>query len=86
MQLQQVNRVGLQVLKAAFDKRREILTIVTVGGVRIEPATGLGGDVKLFLSLLFQLGQQPFAVAVAINIGRVKKVHAAVECGVQGGE
>ena len=86
MQLQQVNRVGLQVLKAAFDKRREILTIVTVGSVRIEPATRLGGNVKFVLPLPAQFRQQPFAVAVTIDIRRVEEIHAAVERGVQRGE
>ena len=86
MQLQQVDRVGFQVFQAAFDKRGEVGAVVTVRRVRVEPAAGLGGDVKFFLPLLAQFGQQPFAVAVAIDVRRVEEIHAAVERGVERGE
>ncbi len=35
VQLQQVERVGLQVLEAAFDKCVQVFGGVTVGGVRV---------------------------------------------------
>ena len=86
MQLQQVNRVGVQVPQAALNPRREVFAAVTFRCLLRQPASGLGGDVKFFLPFLFQLCQQPFAAAVAIDVRRVEEIHAAVERGMERGE
>jgi len=86
MQLQQVNRVSLQIPQAALDPRRQILAVVALRGLLCQPASRLGGDIKLFLSFLFEAREQSFAAAVAVDIGGVKKIHSAIERRVEGGQ
>ncbi len=69
-----------------MDESGEVLAVVTFGRLRRQAASGFRGDVKLFLPLLFEFGEQPFTTSIAINIGGVEKVHTAVERGVQRGE
>ena len=79
MQLQQVERLDFQVLKASFDEGRQVLHCVTGGNVRIESPAGFGGDKDLFPAFALQLGQQTFAMSVAVNISGVKEVDAKID-------
>ena len=83
MQLQQIDRVRIQVLQAALNPRRKILAAVAFRYLLGQAASSLGGDVKLLLPFPAQFCHQPFAVAVAVNVCRVEEIHATVECGVQ---
>src|SRR6266516_4870446 len=69
-----------------MDEGGEVFAAVTFRRLRRQAAPGFCGDVKLFLSLLFESGEQPFAAAIAINIGGVEEVHPAVERCVERGE
>lgn len=51
--------------------------------VGIKAPSGLGGDDDLLRAFTLQLGQQSFAVSVAVNIGRVKKVDAKIDGAMQ---
>ena len=86
MQLQQVNRVRVQVSQAALDERREVRMVVALRRLFRQPAPGLGGDVKRLLPLAAQFCQQPFTPPVAVNVRRVEEIHAAVQRGMERGE
>src|SRR6185369_8413060 len=79
MQLQQVQRVRLQIPKAALNKSRKVLPVVTTGNVRIQAASRLSCDIKRIAAFIAQLRQQPFTAPITINVGGVKKIHAPVK-------
>src|SRR5258708_4553444 len=79
MELEQFNRVGFEVLEAAFDERDQVLAVVAAGLVRIEAAAGFGGNMELFAAFFAQLRQQPFAAAIAIHIGGVEEIDATIK-------
>ena len=86
MQLQQVNRIRVQVPQTAFDPRRVVGAAVRPGRLREADGVRLSWRCKFFLPLFFQFRQQPFAAAVAINVRRIKKIHACIQCRMEGRE
>ena len=76
MKLDEIERIGLQILQAAVDELREVRFVVAVGGVGIEAAAGFGGDVNRLGALAAKLGDQAFAAAVAIDVGGVDEIDA----------
>ena len=69
MQLQQVERIGLQILQAAIDEGSKVFKVVTGGYVRIETATGFGRNDNLLAALAFELLQQ----TLAAKAGRLRR-------------
>ena len=47
--------------------------------MRIEPATGFGGDINLFFALAFELTDEPFASPIAIDIGRINEINTQLD-------
>ena len=50
VELQQVDRLGVEILQAAIDERGEVLAVVAFGRVRVQPPPGFGGDANLLAS------------------------------------
>ncbi len=55
MQLHQVQAFGIQVLQAALDEGSQILAVVAGSIMRVQPAPGLGDDVKLIRPVLLRI-------------------------------
>ena len=58
---------------------------VAVHGLAWQTASSFGGDDDVLFVIFLQLGDQPFAAAVAVNICGIEKVYAAMHGRVQGG-
>ena len=52
--------------------------------MRIEPPARFGGHVDLLRAFFQHLGDQPFAAAITIDIGRIDKIDPFVKGGMQG--
>lgn len=79
MQLQQVERVCLQIPKTALNKRRDVLSIVTTGDMWIEATTGFCGDIERLRTFSTKLCQQTFAASITVNIRGVEEINAIVQ-------
>ena len=84
MQLEQVDRLGLEVLQAALDEREQVLVGVAGRGVRREASSGFRGDHDRFPSLPLQPSDEALAVAVTVDVRRVDEVDAEIDGLVQG--
>ena len=83
MQLQQIDRIGVQVGKTALHKGSEVLAIVTFGHMGREAPTGFGSDIELLAPLLAKLRQKSLASAITVNVGSVEEVDAEIQRAVQ---
>ena len=83
VQLQQIQRVGLEILQAALDEGGQVLAVEALGDERLQALAGLGRDVERVAALAAQARQQLFTVAVAVDVGGVEEVHAAIQRAVQ---
>ena len=87
VELEEFEAVGFEVFEGAVHEGGEILAVVAAGGVGVEAAAGLGGDVELGVgAVAAEAGEEAFGVAVAVNVGGVEEVDAEVEGFVEGGE
>ncbi len=86
MKLEKVERLHFQVLQAALHEGRQVFPGIAARYMRIEPAPGLGGDVKGLASFPAKPGQQLFTAPIAVDIGCVEEIHAQVEGAVQCGK
>jgi hypothetical protein len=86
VQLDEVERVGLQIFQAAVDPAVEVLLGVPLDGLRRQAFSGLGGDERpLAAALLERPGDQLLRAAVAVDVGGVDEGDAGVQSGVQRG-
>jgi hypothetical protein len=84
VELQQIQRVGLQIAEAALDPGGEIVAAVALDGLRRQPPAGLGRDVNRFARpFAAQPRDQPLAAPVAVDIGGVDEIDTRVDGGVQ---
>jgi hypothetical protein len=79
MQLQKVQRIGFQIPKAALNKSRKVLPVVTTGNVRIQAPSRLSCDIERIAAFIAQLRQQPFTAPITIDVGSVKEIHASIK-------
>jgi len=85
VQLQEIDRLGLQVLQAALHKGGQVGAGKAGCHMGHQPAAGFGGDIERLAALLAQACQQALAAAIAIHIGGVEEVHPQVQRTVQRG-
>ena len=62
------------------------VSIVAFGGVRFEPAPGLGGDVERLLPLAAELPQKAFTSPISVDIRRVEEIHTLIQGKTKRGE
>ena len=83
MELEQVEGIGLQVPKAALDKRLQVAPVVALCDMWVKPLAGFGGDIDVFRASFERSGDQTLAASVAVHIRRVDEVDSCVERGPQ---
>ena len=85
VELDEVERLDLEVFQAAVDPAAEVLVTVAGDGLLRQAAAGLGRDEHVGApARRFQdLGDDPFRAAVAIDVGGVDEGDAGVERGVE---
>ena len=86
VKLHQVETLDCEIAEAVFDETGEVGFVIAIRGVGGEPATGFGGDDDFFAAVAFELRDEAFAVAHAVDVGGVDEVDAAVDGLIQGGE
>ena len=86
MQLQQVNRLALQIAQTLFYPAGQILSRIAFDGLLRQPPARLGRHHDRFLPHFFELRNQPFAPPVSVHIRGINKIHAAVNRLVQGAQ
>src|SRR5690606_31778184 len=74
--LQQIERIGLQVLQAALDEGGQIRQRIAVSIVGSEPATRFCCNDDIGSAAAPEFTEQALALAVPIHVGRVEEVHA----------
>jgi len=85
VQLDEIERIGLEIAEAAVDEGGQILPAVPGGIVRVEATAGLGRDDRLFAARLQRTGDPLLGAPVTIDIGGVDEVDPAIERGIEGG-
>src|SRR5262249_3590298 len=83
VQLEQIERLDLEVAQAALDVAGQAAEAVRGHAVRLRAATGLGGHVERRAGLAPQPGQQLFAAPVAVDVGGIEEVDAELDCTAQ---
>ena len=84
VELDEVERLDLEVFQAPVDPAAEVLVAVAGDRLLRQAAAGLGGDEDVGGSPRLQdLGDDPLRAAVAIDVGRVDEGDAGVERGVE---
>src|SRR5262249_30544863 len=78
VQLQQVERVGVEVAKASLDERGQMLAIVPFGHMRAQSPPGFRGHNDRLLPLAPEPGDEPLRVPVPVDVRRIEKVDAKV--------
>ncbi len=84
MKLEEIERFGVEIFQASFDKRGQVLPIITGCDMRIEPSPRFRCDVKLFFSFPTELCQQTFTSAVTVNVRGVEEIYTEIERAVKG--
>jgi hypothetical protein len=85
VELEQVDRVHLQVPQATINPPFEVLAAVALGRLRRQAAARFRRHVdRLALALATEARHQPLAAPVAVDVGRVDEVGAGVDRGVEG--
>ena len=85
VELDQIERFGVQVRQAALDETGQVFGGIAVRDMRIEPPPGFRRHADCFGPLPEHLRDQALAVPVAVHVGGVDKVHAQVDCAVERG-
>jgi len=84
--LKAVDGISFEILETAMDPGRKVFPVVGLGSLLGQPAASLGGDIKLVGALFLEAREEAFTAAVAIDVGSVEEIHAAIERGVQRSE
>ena len=72
-------RLHVQVLQAAFHERGQVLAVISIRRVRLQPAPGLGRHIDGFLALPPQFRHQALAPPVSIDVRRVDEIDPQVD-------
>ena len=84
VQLQEIDGLGVQILKAAIDPRGQVLARVALDGLRRQTTPGFGRDVdRVVRALTAEPRDQALAPAVAIDVRGVDEVRSGVNRRVQ---
>src|ERR1700687_1250742 len=86
MKLQQIEAVGREIPQTVFDPHGQVLAAVSFDCLARQTAAGFRGHHDLALFTLFELSNQTFAAAIAVDVGGVDKIHSAVDGFVQRSE
>ena len=86
MKLQQVQRVGGKIAQAVVHPIGQIFPPVAFHGLLGQAAPGFGGDDDFFFAPLLELGDQPLAAAVAVDVRSVDEVHPGINGLAQGAQ
>src|SRR5207253_644457 len=86
MKLHQIQAVRGEIAEAVFDKRAKVLFVVSVRGVRVEAAPGLGGDHDFLFTLALELRDQALTAAHSVDVRGIDEIHAAIDGLVEGGD
>ena len=84
MQLHQIEHLDRQVLEAALDEGGQVLAVVAVGDVRVEPASRLGRDDDGLATFPAQAREQALAVTITVDVGGIEEIHPQIHGAMEG--
>ena len=84
MELEEVERLGLQVVQAALYEVGQVLAVIATSCMGIEPPPRLGRDDQLLAPGLAYLSDQLLRVSITIDIGSIDEIHSKINSPVKG--
>src|SRR5581483_11565960 len=84
--VQKVQAIGGEIPQALFDEGREVAGIVSIGGMRVKAAPGLGSNDDFTFAVATELRDEAFAASHAVDIRRVYEIDPTIDGVMQSGE